>query len=127
MSSGRQIAGPRHAGVQGRYCSTPNLSDLSRNDVRCETPCQLTPQHACEPKSPVGEIDDPMLRAAMSELERLVVDARRAISIGHRFQALSSLVAIQPLISHLLDSCNDKLNTAEPNPNDQDDGPAGYI
>ena len=49
MSSGCQIAGFRRAGVQGCYASAPTLSDhvsdLSRDNMGCETPCQSTPRH----------------------------------------------------------------------------------
>jgi len=40
-----------------------------------------------------------------AELERLVIEAADAVQSSDRFRALSSLVAIPPLVSHLMDSC----------------------
>lgn len=132
MSTDRQIAGSRHADVQDHNLLRPGLSDHASHRAQDNTRRETTHLHALhlvsEPANAAcHDIVDPTLNAAMCELERLVVDARRAISNRHRFPALSSLVAIQPLVSHLLDGCNEKLNTTEPHQNDQTDEPAGYL
>ena len=48
---------------------------------------------------------DSSTHPGFAELERLVMEAADAIQSSDRFRALSSLVAIPPLVSHLMDSC----------------------
>lgn len=131
MSPDRHSAASYHAGVRGQDLPAPALSDHTsdypHHNTRRHTPHQYELHLVSEPADPNHEIDDPILNAAVCELERLIVETRRAISTRLRFPALSSLVAIQPLVSHLLDSCNEKLNASEPKQNDHGDDPAGYL
>lgn len=105
-------------------------SDLSRDTSTTSTDCALAASRlrlvADETPSP-SRIDDPNLEAAVTELELLISHTRDAILSHERFRALSSLVAIQPLVGHLIEGCNERFSEGSAKPSGCSDKPGGYL
>ena len=62
----------------------------------------IDPPQAREEQAPGLRSNCPT-KSALDELDRLVIEIRTSISESNRFRALSALVAVQPLIGHLLE------------------------
>ena len=63
-----------------------------------------SPQGLAE-QAPGGDASE--IHVALNELDRLARAARTAVLKRDKYRALSSLVAIPPLVSHVLDICSE--------------------
>ena len=105
-------------------------SDLSRDTTTTSTDRALTASRlrlVADETPPRLRIDDPNLEDAVTELELLISHTRVAILSHERFRALSSLVAIQPLVGHLIEGCNERISEGSAEPSGCTDKPGGYL